>query len=164
MLDREKTDRPKTAILGAGNILMGDDGVGVHVVNAMKEQGGLPDGVELIDAGTATLDVLGMLEGVEHLIIIDAVKSGAAPGTIYRFSPDEVSETSSRKVSLHQISLLETLNASKMLGVNPPRVTIVGIEPKTIAVGNCLSKEVANRIPKIIDTIRSLLEEPIAVG
>ena len=108
MSDREKTDRPKTAVLGAGNVLMGDDGVGVHVVKAMQEQGGLPEGIELIDAGTATLNVLGMLEGVEHLIIVDAVKSGAAPGTIYRFSPDDVTEPSSRKVSLHQISLLET--------------------------------------------------------
>jgi hydrogenase maturation protease len=164
MPDQEMTGRPKTVIMGAGNVLMGDDGIGVHVIKAMKEQGGLPDGVELIDAGTATLDAFSMLEGVDRLIIVDAVKSGAAPGTIYRFSPEDVSQTSSRKISLHQMSLLETLRASKMLGVRPPDVTIIGVEPKTIAAETCLSKEIAAQIPKIIDTIRSLLGESLAVG
>ena len=71
--------------MGAGNILMRDDGIGVRAIERLKELGGLPEEIDVIDAGTATLDALPLLDGVERLIIIDAVKGGGTPGTIYRF-------------------------------------------------------------------------------
>ncbi len=160
----ETNNKPKTAILGAGNVLMGDDGIGVRVVEALKDKEGLPDGVEVIDAGTATLDALALVENVNHLIIIDAVKGGGRPGTVYQFSPDDVSETPSQKISLHQMSLLEALKAGRMLGVRVPRVSIIGVEPGSIAAGMNLSKEVGDQIPKIVNMIMSLLADlhPVA--
>ncbi len=144
--------------MGTGNLLMGDDGVGVHVVQTLRKEKGLPGDVRLIDAGTAALDVLQMLDDIDRLIIVDAVKGGGSPGSIYRFTPQQIEEASSGKISLHQMSLLEALKASEMLGTHLPEVTIVGIEPKTIQPGTNLSIEVAAAIPKAIKTIISLVQ------
>ncbi|UCG61322.1 MAG: HyaD/HybD family hydrogenase maturation endopeptidase, partial [Candidatus Zixiibacteriota bacterium] len=159
MSDGETTNRPRTAIMGAGNVLMGDDGIGVRVIEVLRDKEGLPDGIEIIDAGTATLDALALVENVDHLIIVDAVKGGQPPGTIYQFSPDDVSEPPSQKISLHQMSLLEALKVGRMLGAKTPRVSIIGVEPKTIAAGTSLSKEVGDQIPNIISAIMSLVAD-----
>lgn len=155
--EKESNDRPKTVVMGAGNILMGDDGIGVHVVRALKEHGGLPDGVDLIDAGTATLDALPLLDGVECLIIIDAVKGGGPAGAIYLFTPENVDEAPSGRVSLHQISLLDALKSNHFMGRRGCRATIVGVEPKDIVESLELSSELEKRIPEIIQTVLSLI-------
>lgn len=150
-------DRPRTAVMGAGNLLMSDDGVGVHVVQVLRTRKGLPGDVKLIDAGTAALDVLPLLDGIDRLIIVDAVKGGGAPGTVYQFSPDDISEEPSRRLSLHQISLLQALNTDKMLGASLPGIVIVGVEPKTISPGTGLSPEVQAAIEKVVETVSALI-------
>ena len=153
-----KTDgRRKTAVMGAGNILMSDDGIGVRAVETLKELGGLPDDIDLIDAGTATLDALPLLDGVERLIIVDAVKGGGPPGTIYQFSPEDISEIRSGKISLHQISLLEALASNSLLGSTPPEIVIVGVEPQDISSGTDLSPKIAGALPKVIEAVFALL-------
>lgn len=153
----ESSGRVRTVVMGAGNILLGDDGIGVHVIRALKESGGLPDGVELIDAGTATLDALPLLDGVERLIIIDAVKGGGPAGAIYRFTPDDISDGPSGRVSLHQISLLDALKSNDLLGHQGCRATIIGVEPKDIMESLELSSELEERIPEIIGAVLDLL-------
>jgi len=143
--------------MGAGNLLMSDDGVGVHVVQMLRTRKGLPGDVKLIDAGTAALDVLPLLDGIDRLIIIDAVKGGGPPGTIYQFSPEDISEEPSRKLSLHQISLLQALNTGKMLGTTLPGIVIVGVEPKRISPGTSLSSEVQDAVERIIETVTALI-------
>ena len=154
---KESNDRARTVVMGAGNILMGDDGIGVHVIRALKEHGGLPDGVDLIDAGTATLDALPLLDGVDSLIIIDAVKGGGPAGAIYLFTPDDIDEAPSGRVSLHQITLLDALKSNHFIGRRGCRATIIGVEPKDIIESLELSPELEQRIPKIIQTVLSLV-------
>lgn len=150
-------DRPRTAVMGAGNLLMSDDGVGVHVVQVLRTRKGLPGDVMLIDAGTAALDVLQLLDGIDRLIIIDAVKGGGPPGTVYQFSPEDISEEPSPKLSLHQISLFQALNTNRMLGASMPGIIVVGVEPKTISPGTSLSAEVAVAVEKVVETVIALL-------
>lgn len=147
---------PSILILGVGNVLLSDEGVGVHVVNAMKDRN-LPHDVELFDGGTAALDLLDVLADREKVIVIDAVKGGEEPGAIYRFTPSDVTTQGQLLTSIHQISMLETLTMAEHLGCTPREVIIFGIEPKEIDWGMELSPEVTKVVPRVIELVLSEL-------
>jgi hydrogenase maturation protease len=141
-----------TLILGVGNILLGDEGIGVRVVEAMKDMD-TPGDVELLDGGTASLDLLQILDGRKKVIIIDAVQGGEEPGTLYRFTPGDIRANRPVSTSLHQVGLLETLSTLELSG-NPPRdITIFGIEPENLDWSLELSPGIAALIPRIIELV-----------
>jgi hydrogenase maturation protease len=146
----------RIVIMGMGNLLLKDEGVGVHVIHVLRKKN-LPKNVELVDAGTATLDVLQMLSEVDKLIVIDAVKGGCASGTIYKFKPSNICSTNRTTISLHQLGFIEALSIVEKLGKAPMDVTIIGIEPMEIAIGLELSPEIAERIPKIIQLVSEMI-------
>lgn len=154
--DGDSVSPAPVLILGVGNILLGDEGVGVRVVEAMGGRE-LPDNVELFDGGTASIDLLGILANRDKVIIIDAVKGGNQPGTLYRFTPDDITIQRQHLTSLHQLGLLETLTIFRCLGHTPPEVLIYGIEPKEIGWGLELSPEVASVVPRVIELVLSEL-------
>lgn len=137
-----------------GNILLSDEGVGVHVVEAMKDRN-LPENVELLDGGTASAGLLNSLVYRDKVVIVDAVKGGNEPGTLYRFTRDDVALQSQKLVSLHQVSLLETLAMADLLGCMPHQVVIIGIEPQKVDWGMELSPEVADVVPRVIELVLS---------
>ncbi len=139
-------------VLGVGNILLSDEGVGVRVVEAMEGRE-LPDNVELFDGGTASVDLLGSLANRDKVIIIDAVKGGSEPGTLYRFAPDDITNQRQSLTSLHQVGLLETLTIARYLGCAPREVIILGIEPNKASWGLELSPEVAAVVPRVIELV-----------
>ena len=149
-------NQPKTVVMGTGNVLMGDDGIGVHGIRALAKEE-LPPHVELIDGGTSALDTIQLLTNVKRLIIIDAVKGDGEPGTIYKINPDDIKEKKGQNVSLHQLSLLESLNMAKITGNAPEEVIIIGVEPKKIALGFDLSADIKNKLPEIIEIVKSLV-------
>jgi len=143
----------KIVILGLGNILFRDEGIGVHVINALDNKK-LPSGVEIIDGGTASLDILSSLRDITKLIIVDAVKLNKAPATIYRFTPKDLTEhLSSRALSLHQISALDALSIAKKLNSLPPDIIIIGIEPKDMSLGLEISDTLKMKIPDIVNIV-----------
>ena len=144
--------RPSILILGVGNILLSDEGVGVRIVEAM-EGWELPDNVELFDGGTASVDLLDSLANRDKVIIIDAVKGGNEPGTLYRFTPNDVTIQRQNFTSLHQVGLLETLTMARYLGCAPQEVVIYGIEPKKVSWGLELSPEVAAVVIRVIELV-----------
>jgi hydrogenase maturation protease len=148
--------RPSTLVLGVGNILLSDEGVGVHAIEAMKDQD-LPPDVEVLDGGTASLELLNILADRDKVIIIDAVVGGGEPGTIYRFTPDDIKYHSVTFTSLHQISLLETLTDAKYLGIAPKTVIILGVEPKEIDLGLEMTPEVSAVIPRVVELVMAEL-------
>ena len=150
--------RIRVLILGVGNLLLRDEGIGVHVVQALSEEE-LPVDVEVVDAGTSALDVLTRIEPVEKMIVVDAVRGGSAPGTIYRFTPEEVQVESGVEASLHEIGLMDALNAAKMLGSAPKMTVIIGVEPAAIEWGTELSAEVGARIPEVLERVRAELQD-----
>jgi hydrogenase maturation protease len=143
-------------ILGVGNILLGDEGVGVRVVEAMRDIK-LPDNVELVDGGTGAFDLLDIVADRKKVIIIDAVRGGGEPGAIYRFTPDDIEKQQQCLTSVHQVGLLNTLEMAKMAGYPPQSVIVCGIEPKRMDWGLELSPEVAAMVPRVIELIMSEL-------
>ena len=151
-------EQPPRLILGVGNLLLRDEGVGVHVISALRDRE-LPDDVELWDGGTASFDLLDALAGRRQVIIIDAVRTGSEPGTIFRFTAEDISASKEQVISLHQVGLLETLNVAKhLLDSAPQEVIILGIEPKEIDWGLELSAEVEAAVPKVIGLVMSELD------
>jgi len=144
-------------ILGLGNILLRDEGVGVRVIEAMQSIN-LPPGVELFDGATAGLDLLDAIADRPKVIVIDAVDAPEAPGTVLQFTPQDLAPRNGQSVSLHEIGLLETLAVAKQLNIAPQEVVILGVKPKDVACGLDLSPEIARLVPRIIELVLANLE------
>jgi hydrogenase maturation protease len=138
-------------VLGIGNILLRDEGVGCHVVHAL-ERISLPD-VKLIDGGTCP-DVLHFLEDADKLVIVDAVKGGGRPGQIYRFHLEDITLEQKPFLSLHDVGLVDSLMLMR-LWHNISETVIIGVEPREINWGLELSPELQEKMPQIIDAILS---------
>jgi hydrogenase maturation protease len=139
-------------VLGVGNILLRDEGVGVRLVEAMSSLK-LPAGVDLVDGGTASVELIDYIRGRKKVVIIDAVKGGQEPATIYRFKDTDVEGIQRPQLSLHDIGLLENLSLIKYLDRPPEELIIFGVEPKDMSVGMELSPEVAKVIPRLIELV-----------
>ncbi|MBC8456749.1 MAG: HyaD/HybD family hydrogenase maturation endopeptidase [Deltaproteobacteria bacterium] len=157
-----KPDKPtpnkekKIVVLGVGNLLLADEGVGVHVANRLMEIT-LPPEVEVIEGGTDGFSLMDVMMNADRLIVIDAVKGGAHPGSIYRFDIEDCSPyLDVYKTSVHQINILEVISLSRLIG-HTPKTTVIGIEPKSLKIGMELSPEIQAKIPKIIELIFSEL-------
>lgn len=139
-------------VLGLGNILLRDEGVGVRVIEAMQKMN-LPPDVELFDGATAGLDLLDVLADRRKVIVIDAMDGEAAPGTVVRLQPSDLAPQSSAGLSLHEIGLLETLITAERLGIRPEEVVVLGVKPKDLSHGLDLSPEIAELVPRIVDMV-----------
>jgi hydrogenase maturation protease len=139
-------------ILGIGNILLKDEGVGVHVVRKLKEMS-LPENVEVLDGGTAGLDLADFIAGRKKLIVIDAVNAGEKPGTIYRLTEENLNIKFKAIMSFHEIDFLDALYMSIVMDEKPEEIVVIGIEPKDMSDGTELSPEIEERIPDIIKIV-----------
>ena len=144
-------------VLGLGNILLRDEGVGVRVVEAM-ERVDLSPGVEIIDGATAGFDLIDVLADRRKVIVIDAIDGQCEPGTVIRLTPEDLVPQGNRGVSLHEMGLLEALTAAGQLGVAPDEVVIFGVRPNNVSCGLDLSLEIARLVPAIIELVLAELE------
>jgi len=140
-------------VLGIGNVLLRDEGIGCHVAHALEEIP-LPD-VKIIDGGTCP-DVLQFLEYTDKLVIVDAVKGGGTPGQIYRFHLKDITLEQKPFLSLHDVGLVDNLMLMQPWH-NISEAVIIGVEPREINWGLELSPELQEKMPQIIDTILSEL-------
>jgi len=143
----------RIVILGTGNELLSDEGVGVHAARALQTE--LPsteDAVEVIDGGTCP-DICYMVEGAEKLVIVDAVRGGCEPGTIYRFTPDQIDADRGLVTSVHELGLLENLSLMDFAGGKPKETVIIGVEPAELKPGLELSRRLQDRMPRILETV-----------
>jgi hydrogenase maturation protease len=143
----------KVLVLGVGNLLLSDDGVGVHTIQRLQEVARLPEEVQVVDGGTSGLDLLHYLEGVSHMIIVDAVETGQAPGTLMRITGDQVPAYLSLKMSPHEIGLPDMLFAAKLRDLYPEEVVIWGVQPATTGVGLDLSPPVAAQLDVLVEKV-----------
>jgi hydrogenase maturation protease len=139
----------RNIVLGIGNVLLRDEGIGCHVVYAL-EGTPLPD-VKLIDGGTCP-DVPHFLDDADKLIIVDAVKGGGMPGQIYRFHLEDITLEKKPFLSLHDLGLVDSLMLMQ-LWHNIGEAVIIGVEPREINWGLELSPELQEKMPQIIDAI-----------
>ncbi len=146
----------RTAIVGVGNSLMRDEGIGVHVARALADET-LPEGVEVIDAGTDP-DVAFDLDRFDRLIVVDATEGGRAPGTVYRFSDDVGLDVGEKRQACHDVGFLQTL---RRISRSTPEVVIIGVEPEAIDWGLDLSPVVQQSIPRVIEVVRQELSQDL---
>lgn len=148
----------KVIIIGIGNLLLMDEGIGIHVINELEKHK-LPKNVDICDGGTGGFKLIDLMHEAKRVIFIDAVETGKAPGTITTFKSKDVrSIYPKKKYSLHDTNLLEVIKMAELLEV-PPKIEIVGIQPKTINYGITPSKELRDAMPNIINTILCRIEE-----
>lgn len=117
----------KLLVLGVGNILLMDDGVGVWAVEELRKED-WPENVHLVDGGTATQDIFHILEGYDALLVLDVVHSRKEPGTISLFEESDLVQDEKQRLSLHDIDLLDSLQMAEMLGKRP-KMRVLGLEP-----------------------------------
>ena len=142
----------KIVILGIGNILLSDEGIGVHVANELFKRV-LPENVSVVEGGTDGFRLLNVITEADRLIVIDAVRGGDEPGAIYRFDIDDVKRCPSGfKTSVHQIGILEVIDLSGLIG-KTPHTTIIGVEPKSLEMSMELSPEIRDKMPRIIEIV-----------
>jgi len=139
-------------VMGIGNILLRDEGLGVRAVEAMQ-QCNLPEGVELLDAGTAGADLIDLVADRRKVIVIDAVDGQSAPGTILRLRAEDLLPPEGAAISLHQLGLVESLAMVRQLGCAPQEVVVFGVQPASMDAGLELSPEVAEAIPRVIEAV-----------
>ncbi len=149
----------KTIILGIGNTLISDDGVGVHIINKLEKEYNLPDDVSIIDGGTKGLDLLPFIEGNDRMLIVDAANFDKAPGTIDTVIGDDIPQFLSMKLSMHQIGLPDTLFAAKLMDIAPAEMCLIGIQPKSMETGLELSQEISSRFDALFDKVMEKLKE-----
>jgi hydrogenase maturation protease len=162
-------DCGRILVLGLGNLLLKDEGVGVHVVQQLQHRS-LGENVEVVDGGTAGLDLLLLEQGLEKVVIIDAVRGGRSSGTIYktRFRAKEIHnwvqalrQEEGGRISLHQVGLIDALVAAEKVGTAPDEIVIIGVEPEQIDCGLELTEIVEQKIPQIIDAVLEELKDAV---
>lgn len=148
------------AVFGIGNILLSDDGVGVHAVNKLKEGYEFPLSVELIDGGTKGLDLLPLFEGRDKVLIIDAANFKKEPGTIDIVEGDNIPAfLLSNKLSVHQIGLPDMLFSARLMGITPPEMCLIGIQPKSMETGTELSDVIRLQLGPLVNNVMLKLKE-----
>ena len=143
----------KTVVLGVGNELFTDEGVGVHAARILQTRLSSSDSdVEVVDGGTSP-DIWSLIDGADKLIIVDAVRGGCEPGTIYRFTPQQIVADRGLITSVHQMGILENLSLMELVGGKPEETVIIGVEPAELEPGLELSAKLQERMPKIIQIV-----------
>ena len=145
-------------VLGLGNILLSDEGIGVWVAESLRRRFAFPPEVSVLEGGTLGLDLLPRLDGVDRLLVVDAVKVGCAPGELRRFAGDAVPAVLDVKVSPHQVGVQDLLAAARLMGSEPPEVVLWGMEPERLAPGTGFSAPVTASLPELEAAVLHELE------
>jgi len=144
-----------TVIIGIGNILLQDDGVGVHVIKEL-ENVKLPSTIELVDGGTSTLDMLGFFLDYKKVIVVDCLRAGLKPGTIYKIKPEDIKDYQKENLSIHDVQILDVVRMANMMD-KYPKVVIFGIEPEKISLDLEMTEIMVSKIPEIVSNIKKEL-------
>jgi hydrogenase maturation protease len=152
----------ETLVLGLGNILLADEGVGVRVIERLLERYRFPEGVRVMDGGTLGLDLLPYLEDASRLLVVDAVQARKPPGTLVRLEGDQIPVfLDASKVSPHQEGLQDLLAVATLKGYLPDEVIFWGAQIESLGVGLELSPAVATQVDALVSKV---LEELVEWG
>jgi hydrogenase maturation protease len=153
--------RSQLLILGLGNLLCRDDGVGAFVAGAIAETREVPEGVRVLDGGTLGLALLPYLEDADQAILVDAIQTDAPPGTIVRLEGDEVGPAVAARLSVHQVGVSDLIEAARWRGRIPPTLVLLGVVPASVELGIGLSAPVREAAP---DLLRLVCDEARRLG
>lgn len=144
----------KIGVLGIGNLLLRDEGFGVHFIEKLNHFYQLPDNVQVLDGGTAGIMLAPFIEGVDVLYVIDTVSLDGEPGSIHRFTDKDVrSGNIQTRMSPHQVGLLEILSLCELRGRAPEKVEMITVVPEDLSTGIGLSSRLASRIDEVLGVL-----------
>jgi len=152
------TSPKRKVVLGLGNLLNRDEGLGVQALKLLDAQLDNKNGFELLDGGVLGLNLLMIVEECSHLLILDAVNAGKSPGTVVELTKDQIPLYAGVKLSQHQITFQEVLGLANIRGYLPEHLHLVGVQPESIAVGLELSPVVEKALPLVVQRAKDVLE------
>lgn len=141
---------PATVVLGLGNPLMGDDGLGLAVLDRLREEWDIPDAVELVDGGTWGMTLLPLIEDADRLVLIDAIRSGAPAGTVVEVEREYLPRYFAHKLSPHQIDLKEVLALAELRGTLPAETVAIGAEPGEVVLSTALTAPLEDAVDQVL--------------
>jgi hydrogenase maturation protease len=153
------TAADRCIVLGLGNTLNRDEGLGVHALHLLEEEIGAPDGAELLDGGVLGLNLLMLVEECRWLLVLDAINAGKAPGTLIELTKDQIPLFAGVHLSEHQITFQEVLGLASIRGHLPENLHLIGIQPDDISIGVDLSPTVAGALPGVVSRARAVLKD-----
>lgn len=143
----------KILVIGIGNTLYSDEGVGVHLLPYVEEALSDFDNIEIMDGSTDGIKLLGPVEECDYLLVLDAVANHKEPGTIIILKNDEIPNLFTVKMSIHQMGFQEVVAATKVRQTAPEEYMIIGVQPDSLEIGLELSDCVKNKIPEIVELV-----------
>ena len=156
-----KNDKLRVLVLGLGNLILQDEGLGIKILQWLRWTYAWPTNVTLMDGGVMGLEILPYIEEAEAVLIIDAVRSGKPPGSLVRLDNDEIPAVIALKFSVHQVGFQETMAMAHLRGTVPKHLVLWGIEPGNIALGMTLTPPV---LSKTRELTRAILDELASWG
>ena len=153
---QRKTGR-QVLVLGIGNILNTDEGVGVHAVRALQAKYGEPAGFALLDGGTLGLNLLPLVDDATHLLIMDAVDAGRPAGTVIELHGEQIPLFGGAKLSEHQLTFQEVLGLALLRHTLPENLALLGVQPESLAIGIGMSPVVQDALPELLKQAEALL-------
>jgi hydrogenase maturation protease len=146
-----------TVVLGLGNLVHSDDGIGVHAIHHLQRDSRLPPGVALLDGGTLGLGLLPHISGFSRVLVIDAIDAAAPPGTVVRFEGSALNGLRG-KASVHQLGFADMMVALKLLGKSPPELVVLGVQPLSTEWSVELTAPVREALPALLDAVVRQIE------
>ena len=140
-------------VLGLGNPLCQDDGVGVVAITRLLERWSPGPGVRVMEGGTLGLWLLPLLESYRNVLLVDAIRADGEPGTLVRIEGEEVARAAAHRLSVHQVGVGDLMDAAQLRGTLPPRLTLVGMVPEAVSLGLGLTPRVAQALPALIERV-----------
>jgi len=140
-------------VLGLGNPLCQDDGVGVVAVARILERWSPGSGVEMLEGGTLGLWLLPLLESYRTVLLVDAIRADGEPGTLVRIEGEEVARAAANRLSVHQVGVGDLMDAAQLRGTLPPKLTLLGVVPEAVSLGLGLTPRVERALPLLIQRV-----------
>ena len=150
---------PTVTVLGLGNILMTDEGIGVHSVLEFERRYAVPPYVQIVDGGAAGLDLIPFIEGREKVLMVDAVNFDQEPGFIDTIENDAIPVRIATKASMHHVGLMDVLSIVKLSGNYPKDICIIGIQPKSLELGLEITDQIREKMDPMVNRIAEKLKE-----
>lgn len=147
-----------TVVIGLGNPLMGDDGLGLVALEALRAAWRFTPDVEWVDGGTWGMNLLHVIEDADRILFLDAIAADRTPGDLVQLDRDDLPRLLTMKVSPHQIDLREVLAVAELRGRLPPTIVALGLEPAEVVMRHAVSERVATGLPSLVERAREILE------
>jgi len=151
------TSGKRSVVLGLGNTLNMDEGVGVHALALLERECGTRTSVEFLDGGTLGLNLLPLVEQTGHLLLLDAVNAGKVPGSIVELTKEQIPLFAGTKMSQHQLTFQEVLGLAHVRGALPEHLHLIGVQPADLSTGVGMSEAVRQALPEVLQRAKEIL-------